>query len=956
MDQASKPPSILLYVGLDEMTGFPCLRFDGEAWFSLLPVTKLQVALGVSDKALWPLGHPDRVEDAVRRVNTLAGFDRDPPEIERTKQIPIRALKSSNVVSVVATHLKMWSNNDEVEGAQRVRFPTAMSEWGILLRWLGTHAPDANTARSWRTRLMHCSSPNLIFDTLDVLRTGGLTERVDELLTRVAKLLPEQAQGLPFAEGGVWELVSDARRISRLWQGGPPVPVFRPIILGPTEVWPVIATDKEDRMIYWPALPMVGVRPMMTKVEPAGTLWIEPQPPQSGARAISPDDPPRRAIQRPKNYHRKTGTMNRRCYVCYGEIPKAVWELERSIWCIHVRQEGSDQLVYHHTNDNPRNLSSRDLRVIRAHLLSNDYLHVARQDRTQVRIVTVVGSTQHGKTCYLLSLNGILLHPIGADRFTSMFLESLGFRHDAPILLSDRDALRRYEGIYLDGTLPRPDQPDAPRSPSAFVFEAKAKPILPFGGQRIRRIPLVGVDMPGELTGRHIAQDDRLRHIPYTTDVLYLVDAKELDQCYLTFCQFIDGLRTGSSDSPDIDLKRVNLILAITKIDTLLNGSDAERKLLKICTRGAFLMPQRRDWDELRAYWDGMQAVNRDIAAYLSKHCRDLVRDADIDADTAAVLDFPREFRQVVESRQIDSIWGWLLDRKGALACYLRGTDAVSYRNFRREVWHQPDRRLPEALRTLNDAQSRHALDDLLADVMKHVLEPQHRYRLRHVFDAGVARTFYRVCYQKQGFNQLMELDRDLVGFPGYADELGRYITRRALESATPAQWARYRAWDRQRKPIDPLSRAARRSSQETLDGFTESASMREGDFEIFAQWTLARTIARREPTADWAQAADAAGPRACILAIAASTLASTPDQDAADQLTRYIWSHWKLSEPEQAKLVGALKLSPFALPLAEWLRSSSCELTGQARDVLDRLVKSHEGLVARLRRRIYGP
>jgi hypothetical protein len=266
---------IKIAVAKETYTGFPCVRlFDEQEFVSLLPVTKIQ-----AEEWIWRGGAVDasRLSNLLNRLEVCNTGDEFPETVQKLTRQPFEQLGPDTLLSLVATHLSVWNDGEEVR--PDVRFPTPSSEWGRLIKWLGGRIPEQ---REWA----------ITVDDLRLIPTkaiikGVLSTSIEwdhvvrELLKKVEETIAPDAVGLPFMKEGLYELVADREQLDRYvpyeWFNKVPGKEWRPLVAGDSPVWPTLNQADGTKLAHYRplrrhTLPVVAARLWYANSEVTGQL------------------------------------------------------------------------------------------------------------------------------------------------------------------------------------------------------------------------------------------------------------------------------------------------------------------------------------------------------------------------------------------------------------------------------------------------------------------------------------------------------------------------------------------------------------------------------------------------------------------------------------------------------------------------------------------------------------
>ena len=634
-DEPPKAAPLVLEIGLDRKTSFPCVRTEGGQWVHLLPITKLQVEQWIYEGGLESFS-PELANNTILRLEYSRPGQKDPECLKTIRRTPVNRLGPRQIRSVIATNLTMWSKEDEIVGEKTAIFPTKQSEWGRFSGWLNGSFPEETVALEWRERFGSVSSKELLRKVLGKVPPGRLPRAVDRLLRVVAEGLEPSDRGLPFSRNGVWELTKRAVRKKRLSGGGVGVTLSHPLAVGDTDFWPYFQNGGQSRELLQRYIPMAGARLVLSDVEELGEkVEVEPcDPADASANHCARDDqaPAENAEGMVAKPVKGPITMANRCPLCYELVERGVWRSDANIFCASAKVKNKDEedavTKRIHTVHEASRQNGPNLRVVSEQRINNDYRKVAKQRPALVRPVTLSGYSQQGKSCFLLSMMGNLLYPDGDNAFERMFPEKLGLIQflTAMTAINNEDRLNIYrhlEEMWVDGNLPLPNNIEKALSSPVYFRSNGSWP------RKSRELLLIFNDIAGEAMGPNLGLEPEFPHVACSRDVIYLVDARELNNSYSQFLQATQGLNAAVFEGKIIDLKKVNLIFCCSKIDALQSGSADDKGLLSICTEGPCQMPSNRDPGEFEAYIDGMKKVSENIRAHLRKRRRNLVTHAE---------------------------------------------------------------------------------------------------------------------------------------------------------------------------------------------------------------------------------------------------------------------------------------------------------------------------------------
>ncbi len=267
-----------IQIGLDEKTGFPCIGLPGapDYFVALLPVTKMQVEQFICEADVPQSGWT--MAELYGHVGELVGNDYSYTDTYRlngeesvllTDLLRRIALSEEPVPeAVLAGNIPFAHPN--FRGATNV-FPSSGTPGESLLAWLGarsggTTAPSLPTEAEYnRIRIAYRHFAG------DYLRTV-LNAYKDELKRRTKYILRQLLEderiaskqlGLPFLDGGLWELTGQSTAMS-VWAGANPGRHPRPQAIGSS---PYLSRFYQQhrgvRRILIPHHPCIGMRPVL---------------------------------------------------------------------------------------------------------------------------------------------------------------------------------------------------------------------------------------------------------------------------------------------------------------------------------------------------------------------------------------------------------------------------------------------------------------------------------------------------------------------------------------------------------------------------------------------------------------------------------------------------------------------------------------------------------------------
>jgi len=633
-------------VAKEMQTGFPCVRYSASQEFvSLLPVTKIQV-----EEWIWRSG------EAPVETSRLAGF-LDRLEVRNTGQqfpeivqsLTRRAIgqhSATTLASLVAGNLSLWNNGEEAY--PHVSFPTPKSEWGQVLRWLGGRIP-ADT--EWATTVDDFRAIPTKEIIQGILATNLEWDRVvKDLLCKVEETLPETAVGLPFMTEGLYELVAGNETLTRLVENHRDE--YRPVVAGDSAVWPTLGSP--DRVLglpyhslRWHTLPVVALRLWYADAEVTGALVSKEyesftiknidinEAPRVSMAASTPAPAPgsRRRWFRSKpttgrNEDRELSpyvvppaTMRLKCIACFKLVePPEIFKSTSGFYCyLHteaIRNADNTETIKKSRKHSVEYPNEEKGRITEIEYVPRLYLEAAQRRPADVHVVALGGFERAGKSTWLLSLGGLMDYPDANSIIYRAFPEEWNPLH-IPCSTSDlregnaTDRKHSTERMWLDGLLPLRNSAMAKafRCPIRFM-RSKEK------GQQTF-LPIFA-DQAGEALFQKEINYENFPHIASTSDAIFFMPG---DGINVTFIQgFINQMGAARDAGFVVDLKRINLIFVISKIDQLKHGDRQARELFECILPRPYRFPKARDKAGLIAYMDEMREVHWGIETWLRNY------------------------------------------------------------------------------------------------------------------------------------------------------------------------------------------------------------------------------------------------------------------------------------------------------------------------------------------------
>jgi hypothetical protein len=324
--------------------------------------------------------------------------------------------------------------------------------------------------------------------------------------------------------------------------------------------------------------------------------------------------------------------MANRCPVCYGGVAPSVFQSEASLYCYEEALETED--------GGRRRTHSQEKPVLTAGIHSleavhREYLTVARKAPQKIRSICLSGFTQAGKTVGLLSLWGLATYEMGNADLLRMFPPNWNLRLTKCSLLNfiKGETLvnieRQTELMWIDGELPVRTAALQRALRCPLLFETQRREWL--FKNSARQVILNFNDLAGELVVDpvQLAKNDLYPNLSSTTDVVFFTPAPEIAAAATYLAMFAGGLGIVQFQGKAIDLKKINLILAITQADKLKHSSDPdELALLNIMLTKPYTLPRDRREHEFRDYIATMHSVHDRLASWLSAKTPQLVMEA----------------------------------------------------------------------------------------------------------------------------------------------------------------------------------------------------------------------------------------------------------------------------------------------------------------------------------------
>jgi hypothetical protein len=166
--------------------------------------------------------------------------------------------------------------------------------------------------------------------------------------------------------------------------------------------------------------------------------------------------------------------------------------------------------------------------------------------------------------------------------------------------------------MWLDGILPKrnPAEERAVRYPIWFTCTPKK-------GQR-QFLPILD-DIAGEALFGDMAQNKNFPHLPSTSDAIFFMPADDLAIGALE--AFLTQLTLVRTEGRSIDLKKINLIFVISKIDQLKHARAKEhQELLRLILPRPYSFPGGQDEEDLSRYMKELEEVHFGIEYWLGNN------------------------------------------------------------------------------------------------------------------------------------------------------------------------------------------------------------------------------------------------------------------------------------------------------------------------------------------------
>lgn len=632
-------------VALDRQTGFPCVRPDSAQDFvSLFPVTKLQ-----AEEWIWKKGFASaNLTELINRLEVREDWDQFPHDVRLLTRAPISHQQSENLLSIIATNLSLWVTDKETHNTT-VEFPTPNSEWGRLIAWLRGRVPAYN---DWILTLdeFHRVSTRAIIE--GVLSTRYKWDTVIErLLWKVRDTLPRDTYGLPFMKKGLYELIAEPERIRRETPDKLEVRgqryEKRPQVAGDSPFWATLNSEETSRWrpLRQSTLPVVTVRLWFPEddvtsqipnsayrdfeVEEVGDEELRNTP--APGRESKQVDSPRRnffAFLKPlawrKNqgfpsYVKSPGNMKYRCPNCFERVEEGVFAT-RSHFCCYLDRKAIEK-PDGSTGIQETRKHSIDIVPNSVQEISRLYLEVAQRNPAAIHTVGLTGWQEAGKTTCMTSFGGMLDYPDANSVIYQAFPKEWKFSKkpcslfNFTIKLDPMDRRRATELMWLDGILPvrNSEKERAARLPILFTS-------APNGNQH-QLLPIIA-DMAGEALVGDMNRNKNFPHIPWMSDVIFLLPANDIHSTQ--FSEFVSKFRVARANEKAVDLKRVNLIFVISKIDILKHGAQKDQELLERILPRPYTFPKGHNLAALKKYIDEMYEVHFGIEDWLRNNMGEL--------------------------------------------------------------------------------------------------------------------------------------------------------------------------------------------------------------------------------------------------------------------------------------------------------------------------------------------
>lgn len=660
---------IKIEVAKERKTGFPCVRLDGDQEFiSLLPVTKLQ-----AEEWIWKTG--DAPDDAMEfnslldRLEVRNTGNQFPKAVQSLIRQPIPQQSSDTILSLIATNLSVWNTDEETHSPDAL-FPTPASEWGRLVGWLGGRIPYYREWAITVDSLLSVPTMNLIEG---VLRTRMEWDRVvEDMLLKVKESLPRDATGLPFMKAGLYELISDHEKFKRLALSQRRE--CRPQVMGDSSIWPTLnSTEMKSMQLshYRPlrqrTLPVVAVRLWYADAEVSGRLShgeyesfeveeviVEERPAESTVAAPAVAAPVTAASASDRWFSRIRSKqpasvskeeklsayipppgekMKHKCPFCHEKIDEGTFMTKANFSCYEelvevTKADGSKK-------PEPKRRHSIEISAGRGlQKVAKEYLRVAQSQPDRVHTVLLIGGPGAGKTAWLLSLGGLMDYPDGNPLIFQTFPKHWQFLH-FPLSLDDftknqtpTDRIWWTEQMWLDGKLPPRNSPGEEAFRCPILFNCSPR------GREQQLLTLLD-DIAGEALFEDLANNKNFPHVASTADAVFFLPADNISAVPMT--TFIKQIGLARDNGVAIDLKKINLLIVISKVDQLKHGDRRERELFDCVLPRSYRFPRFKTetekapnirWQtaDLQAYFAEMKEVHWLIEKWMQEHMPLLVR------------------------------------------------------------------------------------------------------------------------------------------------------------------------------------------------------------------------------------------------------------------------------------------------------------------------------------------
>lgn len=606
-------------IARDKKTGFPCLRRQGMPDFAaLLPVTKLQ-----AEEWIWREGiaDPDGVAGLVRRLEVRRTDEENllPPAVHSLERLPIGKLAPRTALSILASNLSLWTSREKLPTLRT--FPTAASEWGLLLRWLHGRIPQYAEWRRTQDAFAPLRTQDLLQQVLE--RSYEWPPAVERLLRKVKELVPRDARGLPFMGLGLCELIADTELVQRLVGGLRQE--ARPQVVGASPAWPSLETVESSgwRPLRSRVFPVVTVRPWFRELDvlaPAAgfdAFELTTQPAEGEPSLVRGR---KTTIQRTRlsSYVPQDDKMKNRCPHCHEVLKAEFFKKHATFDCFETlveikQQDGSFKSALQRDHGGGENQP-------KSLVVSTLYLDLARKRPELIHTVALAGYAEAGKSTFLYSLGGLMNYPDGRSVISSAFPREWAFFKQRSTINDFAhargggvvDPLPAIEAMWLDGVLPGRNDAEREAARDHLLFRATPS-------RSAREVLLILDDMAGEIISRpKMATNKYFPHFASVADIIYFVPAENMS--YNIMEKFVTDLRQAQSEGVPIKLKKTNLIFVISKTDQLRYGSFAEQELLRRILPKPYKFPRQGDRNELKAYFEDMEEVHHGIMDWLRSH------------------------------------------------------------------------------------------------------------------------------------------------------------------------------------------------------------------------------------------------------------------------------------------------------------------------------------------------